>query len=306
MTDFHSIMNDVQPSPIDDRDHIVFVSAQTQFAHVDLLPDVEEVENQYQTGSCTANAAASALEIAYKRANQSKDFSRLYNYWYSRKIGNIIGDKGAYPRDVCKSLNKHGICLESTWEFDIVNNLGVEPSNDAQNEAKDYPVYEYARLDSGDIVQQIKNAVAAGIPVMTSIKVSAGFNTLGGDWKQHDWDPTVNFTGAHQVLIIGYNDDVQKFLAMNSWGNRWSDGGFFGIPYSRIGNNYADATTSAYEYWILTKLNVPYIAADGKESDPNNIVERETEREKKKKKTVETGFILGFILITIVMFLLLR
>ena len=196
MTDFHSIMNDVQPSPIDDRDHIVFVSAQTQFAHVDLLPDVEEVENQYQTGSCTANAAASALEIAYKRANQSKDFSRLYNYWYSRKIGNIIGDKGAYPRDVCKALNKHGICLESTWEFDIVNNLGVEPSNDAQNEAKDYPVYEYARLDSGDIVQQIKNAVAAGIPVMTSIKVSAGFNTLGGDWKQHDWDPTVNFTGA--------------------------------------------------------------------------------------------------------------
>jgi C1A family cysteine protease len=293
----------LQPSPKDARDFLASVNySDKEFlpAHVDLLPDVEEVENQYQTGSCTANAAATALEITYKRAGKSKDFSRLYNYWYSRAIGNISGDKGAYPRDVCKALNKHGICLESTWEFDIEKNLNVEPSIDAQEEAKQYPVHEYARLDDDrDIVVEIKKAVAAGIPVMTSIKVSKGFNSLGLNWKEHDWDPEQEPIGAHQVVIIGYDDKAQRFLAQNSWGNRWADGGFFGIPYTRIGTDYYVKSTSSYEYWILTKLDVPYVDADGTETDPYNIIEIERSKSEQTKNllfAVIFGSIFAFIM----------
>lgn len=298
MIDFQPI----QPSPKDDRDHVAALPKIGDLhQHVDLLPDVEEVENQYQSGSCTANAAASALEIAYKRAGQIKDFSRLYNYWYSRLIGGISGDNGAYPRDVCKALNKHGICLESTWEFDLEKNLNIEPPKEAQTEAKLYPIYEYARLSSDDIVSEIKRSVAAGIPVMTSIKVNKQFQYLSGDWKQHDWDPELNFVGAHQVLIIGYNDESQRFLGLNSWGNRWGDGGFFGMPYSRVGKDYYENTKSSYEYWILSKLAIPYKKADGKETEPNNVVEEEAKAQKKKSKMIETGIILGFVIATIAM-----
>lgn len=301
-------MNDfqpIQPSPKDDRDHVASLPKVGDLQqHVDLLPDVEEVENQYQSGSCTANAAASALEIAYKRAGQSKDFSRLYNYWYSRLLGGLSGDTGAYPRDVCKALNKYGICLESTWEFDLEKNLNVEPSQDAQTEAKLYPVHEYSRLIADDIVTNIKQSVAAGIPVMTSIKVNKQFSYLNGDWKKHDWNPAVDFIGAHQVLIMGYNDESQRFLALNSWGNRWGDGGFFGIPYSRMGKDYADQSTSAYEYWILSKIAVPYKNADGKETDPYNVIEKEIESEQKKSKRIQTGILLGFVIATIAMMLL--
>lgn len=270
-------------SPLDTRDKIVTFSNQVTFPHVDLLPDVEEVENQLNTGSCTANAAVSALEIAYKRAGQSKDFSRLYNYWYSRQLGNIVGDKGAYPRDVCKALNKYGICLESTWEFNIQQNLNIEPSIEAQEEAKKYPIYEYSRLTSTDIISQIKQCVSAGIPVMTSIKVSNQFNTLGKNWKEHDWDPTKDYVGAHQVLIIGYNDQSQRFLAQNSWSSFWGDGGFFGIPYSRIGINYNEPNTSAYEYWILNKLDVAYIPANGIETEPKDPTENNNNTSKTLK-----------------------
>lgn len=285
----------IKPSPRDDRDYIAAPTANQLFSHVDLLPDVEEVENQFISGTCTANAAASALEIAYKRDGQSKDFSRLYNYWYSRLLGGITGDNGAYPRDVCKALNKYGICLESTWEFDLEKNLNVEPSIEAQIEAKDYPVYEYARLYSEDVALDIKKSVASGIPVMTSIKTSAAFNFLRGDWKTHDWDPSVDFTGAHQVLIIGYNDEAQRFLGMNSWGNRWGDGGFFGIPYNRVGTDYYEKNTAAYEYWVLTKIGVPYREADGRETDPYNVVEEEIKEQNEKSRKIEVGMILGFL-----------
>jgi hypothetical protein len=47
---------------------------------VDLMPDVEEIENQYDTNSCTANAAATALAMVHTKfysldmTTQHKDF----------------------------------------------------------------------------------------------------------------------------------------------------------------------------------------------------------------------------------------
>lgn len=298
MNDFARIL----PSPIDHRDRIAKLSQLELPSHVDLIPDVEEVENQMQTGSCTANAAASALEIAYKRAGRSKDFSRLYNYWYSRLIGNIKGDNGAYPRDVCKALNKHGICLESTWKFDVQKNLNVEPSVDAQTEAKEYPVHEYARLESEDIVTEIKKSVALGIPVMTSIRVSKEFNSLESNWKTHDWNQNVDESGSHQVLIIGYNDEAKRFLAQNSWGSIWGDGGFFGIPYEKIGLDYNDKSKSAYEYWILTVLNVVYFPADGRETKPFNLIESN----EAKGKKIEKIFGIAFLAVTLLLYFLMK
>jgi len=129
-------------------------------------------------------------------------------------------------------------------------------------------VCEYARLSENDIITQIKQSVLSGIPVLTSIKLSLGFETLGNNWKLHDWDPNLYSQENHAVVIIGYDDLVERFLAQNSWGPAWGDGGFFGIPYSRIGTDsfedYYYSSKSAYEYWILSKLAVPYIKYESK------------------------------------------
>lgn len=286
-----------QPSPDDSRDKIAASLNVPLPSYVDLIPDVEEIENQSYSSSCTANAAASALEIAYKRAGKSQDFSRLYNYWYSRLLGGLTGDKGAYPRDVCKALNKYGICLESTWEFDLQKNLNIEPSIQAQEEAKLYPVHEYSRIEGPNFLESIKQYVSSGIPVLTTIKVSKSFYNLGSDWKQNDWNPDVDLLGSHQVVIIGYDDKSGRFLAQNSWGNRWADGGFFGIPYERVGLDYSETGKSAYEYWVLTRLDVPYFPViDGKETDPFNPADEER-RQHKKGRNIITGMIVAGILI---------
>jgi len=261
--------NTILRSPHDSRDFRISFSEVSLPPYVDLMPDVEEVEDQGTTSSCAANAAAAAMEIAYKRAGQSKDFSRLFIYWFARQLGGVLGDQGVYAKDICRALQENGVCLESTWDF-ILENIDVEPSVAAIMEAKEYPVYEYARLPESDIVTNLKKSVASGIPVLTSIKTSVGFGVLGKDWKQHDWDPTLEYIGDHGVVIIGYDDVTQRFLALNSWGPGWGDGGFFGIPYSRIGNesykDYYRSTKSAYEYWVLSKLNVPYVKYEGVES----------------------------------------
>jgi C1A family cysteine protease len=260
--------NNILKSPYDSRDHEVSFPVTSIYSHVDLLPDVFEVEDQGYTGSCGASAAASAMEIAYKRAGNPKDFSRLFIYWYARQLGGIVGDNGAYARDICKALQQYGVCLESTWDF-LPENIDVEPPEIAITEAKQYPVYEYARIMQGDIVRHIKQSVSEGIPVLTSIKISNQFESLQGDWKLHDWDPSTEGMGDHAVVIIGYDDEAERFLAQNSWGPGWGDGGFFGIPYYRIGTDsyrdYYRSNKSAYEYWVLSRIDVPYIKYEPQE-----------------------------------------
>jgi sugar lactone lactonase YvrE len=40
--------------------------------------------------------------------------------------------------------------------------------------------------------------------------------------------------GGHSVLLIGYNDAAQYFVAKNSWGTNWGEGGFFRIAYNQV------------------------------------------------------------------------
>lgn len=238
----------LRPSPKDLRDHISAITVPTDLpASVDLKPDVVEVEDQLQYNSCTANAGCSALELMYNIKGRVYDLSRFFLYYYVRKLGNIAGDEGAYPRDIARALRNYGVCREETWLYESYN-LNVEPSTEAQTEAVPFKIISYEQL-FGNRILQMKSAVAQGIPVLLTMQVHYEFYYLSGDWKTHDWDSkttTVNtLDGYHEVLVIGYDDETQRFLVQNSWGPDWGDGGFFGIPYNKIN------TEAIGELWIV-------------------------------------------------------
>ncbi len=255
MSNTYTNLETLVSSPPDDRD-LVFVPKSSMLPPaIDLIPDVFEVENQGITNSCTANAACSLLEIAYKRAGVPKDFSRLFAYWYFRKQSGITGDNGAYPRVMGAALRAKGTCLEVTWPFKR-ELIPVVPDTKSHEEAKLLKVYEYRKLyptpEQGTLLDQIKECIALGMPVLMTMHLHETFYSLSGAWKTNIWKADTASLGLHEVLIIGYDDASGRLLCQNSWGKYWGDGGFFGLPY-----DYIKRVTT--EYWILSKLNVPYI-----------------------------------------------
>lgn len=254
---FSDILN-LFPSKEDSRDLIAkyFNCDEEKLpVKVDLMPDVEEIENQYDTNSCTANAAATALEIMYKRAGIKIDFSRMYIYWHIRQLGKIRGDVGGYPRDIGKALAKYGACEEKDWEFNE-SNLHKQPSEELVKKALQHKIDEYSKISAWTnegLVKEIKTYLANGIPVLVTMKNCVEFkNSLfGNSWREHIWFPYIR-NGAHQVLFIGYDDTAQRFLGANSWGPKWGDGGFFGAPYSMVGSNQQEF----FEFWVFTKTKV--------------------------------------------------
>ncbi len=71
------------------------------------------------------------------------------------------------------------------------------------------------------------------------------------------------FMGGHAVLLVGYDDHDQCFIAKNSWGTDWGEQGYFRIDYSMVGNPRIQ----------LAKYAVAYI---GSVSPRNRIVPRIT------------------------------
>ena len=150
------LLANLSPSLPDSRDKIAKIDFNVELPpSVDLKPYVFEVEHQGTLGTCTANAGCSALELLYKKNNTVVDLSRLFVYWYSRKLGNITGDNGAYPRDLCKALKQYGACYEKNWKYDVTN-LEKEPEAALLTEAEQFKIVSYEQIVENKLQQNKK------------------------------------------------------------------------------------------------------------------------------------------------------
>jgi hypothetical protein len=134
----------------------------------------------------------------------------------------------------------------------------VEPSAVAQSEARlNFPEGSTAfRKLNG--LYGIKQALNRGQPAIITMYVHPGLVGLRGEnWKEHAWDIEAMPVGLHAVCLIGYDDATGRFLAENSWGSVWADGGFFGIPYEYL------SPKCVLEAYAFTKLPVPFVDVEG-------------------------------------------
>jgi hypothetical protein len=176
------------------------------------------------------------------------NLSRLYLYYWERNFEARLGQEGAYMQDIFEVLQNKGVCTEANWPYETTKQ-NIQPPVECDTEAQTYKIKEYQNLIAATTLSQweiakdktisnIKHAVCQGRPVCIGMNVTQSFNENGRtikDWKKFDWDPSKNSLGGHAVVIIGFDDAVQRFLVQNSWGSEWGDGGFFGIPYSYFG-----------------------------------------------------------------------
>jgi C1A family cysteine protease len=232
---------------------------------VDLRPNIEKIEDQGQIGSCTSNAACAMLNVLFEREHDVNpdtplhSFSRLYLYYWERQIEGRLTEEGAFPVDTMKTLMSRGVCEENLWPYDTMKE-NVQPPEVCDLGASSFKIDDFIDLSSSDpeiFRTNIKHALAQGRPAILSFNVSEDFQTKGNtinDWRKFEWDIDSKADGGHEVLVIGYDDLVDRFLIQNSWGPDWCDGGFFGIPYNYFDLGVVDSALCSIQKIIQ---NVP-------------------------------------------------
>jgi hypothetical protein len=202
---------------------------------VDLKPYSYEVENQGAIGSCTANATVEACEFL-----RPSSYSRLFAYYNSRNDTNRLTTEGVDLVFALSSLQRYGVPLESEYPYDVALE-NVRPDQRFYNGTT--PVYKVLKYDYIHAVD-LKSLLNEGYPVVAAIVARNDLTVLSGPWQTHQLSKDNPILGLHAVLIIGYDDNAQRWLIQNSWGKEWGDGGYFGYPYDV-------ARQDAYEFWVI-------------------------------------------------------
>jgi C1A family cysteine protease len=214
----------------------------------DLRKTCPPVYDQGELGSCTANAIGAAFEFELIKQNPDTAFtpSRLFIYYNERVMENSVNsDSGAMIRDGMKSANKQGVCPEKMWPYDAIKFASRAPASCYTN-ALGHQVLSYHRIPRN--LNQMKGCIAEGFPFVIGFSVYESFESAAvaklGVLNLPKKDEIK--IGGHAVMIVGFDDKSQRFIARNSWGLQWGQKGYFTIPYAYL----TDANLSD-DFWTI-------------------------------------------------------
>ena len=236
------------PDVPDPRDKLYTVSRKNLPPWVVSLCIDNKVENQGQLGSCTGNAATTALEVALKLGPMQ--LSRLMAYYNARDIeGTIDSDAGATIRSVIKGLMKVGACEESTWPYKA-SRFKAKPSPAAYAGADE--IVKMAKAD-GLVYKRVTsltgllNAIATGSPVVFGFVVPESFENLPASGIQPLPKKGESMLGGHAVVADGYNMEKKYVWVRNSWGADWGLNGYFKMPFAW----FTDSRRLVDDMWLI-------------------------------------------------------
>jgi C1A family cysteine protease len=236
-----------QPQPADSRDYkfSLPLMATTLPDHVDPLGTSNKVEDQGNLGSCTGHASTTALEIV---TGNKQQYSRLMAYYNGRLVeGNTRYDDGAYLRDVIKGLKTYGVSYESLWPY-IETKFAAKPSAAAYSNAM-LAKNLVAKYEAVTTLDQMKTAIAAGLPVVFGFMVTNQIETAAVAKSGYLRYPTGTdyIVGGHAVAAIGYDmRGTEPFMwVRNSWGNSWGINGNFKMPFKWFTSSYVS------DMWVI-------------------------------------------------------
>ena len=248
--DYHLFTNDV-------KNHLMSIANTNTNTSEHILEEKTPISDQSSLGSCVANSSVDSLEILLGIANKPiEQLSRLFTYWNARLYHKATDvDEGTYIKYAFASLQIHGTCRESTWEYNT-NKVFAQPPIKAYREAYENKLTGFFRIeeDGSDRLEKIEAAIRANHPVVFGTPVTKNFTTFFNvsnaaevSWPIPDSSKSP-IVGKHAMVIVGVrnNNGNTEFLIRNSWGTKFGFGGHTWFSADYIGWNGTE------DIWVPT------------------------------------------------------
>lgn len=217
-----------------------------------------QVRNQGECGWCAGHAAVSALDALYCVEGCPSPRASIPHLWSNGHMG-TIGDCGPgwYLHEALDTATSAPLVPESDWAFaNGARAINVRRPSNAQlmmngrYRATGYTMIANWGPQPSDKLERIKAALASGraVPVASGICFNGGWfsGTSVIDVPPSNCNAAGNgpHDGHHAYLLVGYDDTTGEFLALNSWGTGWGDGG-----YVRLTTNFVRQEIYAAGYF---------------------------------------------------------
>ena len=190
------------------------------------------IRNQAGCGSCvafgTVAAIESRMEIANSNSGLNPDLSEAHLFYCG--CGECCSS-GWYPDAALNFARNTGIADENCYPYTDYDQA-CSPCTDWQSR-----ITKITDWIGTSNVAEMKQALADSGPLEATMAVYEDFFSYSGGIYRHTWG---NLEGYHAVTIVGYDDNGDYWIAKNSWGAGWGEGGWFRIAYDECEiDNYA-------------------------------------------------------------------
>ena len=220
---------------------------------VDWTPFLPPVFDQGDLGSCTGHGTAEAFYVDLKKQGLGDWIpSRLWIYYQARVLEDSAAvDDGAEIRDCIAAIAKVGVAHEALWPYDPAT-FATPPNSATVADAFHHLALQYTRVygaSAPSTIYHLRHCLATYRPVIVGFSVYQSFETApNGDVPMPS--TTEELLGGHCVLVIGYNDKLQRFTFRNSWSATWGANGNGTLPYAYLGN-----PDLASDFWAVTVVS---------------------------------------------------
>lgn len=216
-------------------------------SRVDLRPAFPRPDDQGSLQSCTALALAAAVGFA---ANKPRSDllepgcgyhpwafrpSALFIYYNQRLLAQTPAQNAAVHLETgLESLASFGACSEDRWPY-VVANFDRRPPPRAYKEAQ-HLLPLHARSLRHDLAD-LKACLAEGYPFLFGFRLAPrwtyrfAYGDIARSGQMPLFSPDELSAAGHAALVVGYDDEKERFLARNSLGERWGQAGYFTLPY---------------------------------------------------------------------------
>lgn len=198
--------------------------------------------DQGSMGSCVGwSVAYGAYTTAIAKLKNTKDKTKVTNQAYSalflyNQIKSSDCTGGARLNLAFDFMKNNGVCKEIEFSPD---DCYVKPDEKLINLARNNRIKSYLTIFQLDANPDAKVAATIqelqhGRPVVVGMQLTRSFDMIGDDGI---WSPKPDElkTGGHAMCVVGYDNLVERFEILNSWGPEFGDNGYVYVSYKDFG-----------------------------------------------------------------------
>ena len=164
-------------------------------------------------------------------SGEDKMFSPNF-IWHQLNNGQNVGVKIYNSLSLVK---EKGCCKLTYMPLNI--EMNVQPSPEAFANASNFMLTDFYRVRND--INRIKFWISRGYPIVIGMEIDQAFQADGESkfekqsdgrlvWKKYNDNSRLR----HSMLICGYDDNINSFKVLNSWGSGWGNQGYIWIDYS--------------------------------------------------------------------------
>ena len=217
-------------------------------ATFDLSEFMPPVRSQGQQGSCVAWATGYYLRSYQERIRTGKEYDTFDDVKSPAFVYNLAKESGDCSAATCivnalYVLKTKGISTWTDFPYEE-NSCGDKPSVPILEKAKEFKITNYYSFtgmvvdSSGNytVKNLLKTVIKKGTPIIIGFDTDQKFGQAlpreaNGIYICKEYNAALK-KGPHALLIVGYDDTLNAFKVVNSWGTGWGNDGYAFVSYN--------------------------------------------------------------------------